>query len=63
LLLTKDLLSTGSTAWAQGGIAAALGPKDSPIQHLADTLEAGAGLCDQKAVKALVEEGPLAIKI
>lgn len=62
LLLTKDLLSTGSTAWAQGGIAAALGPKDSPIQHLADTLEAGAGLCDQKAVKALVEEGPLAIK-
>lgn len=62
LLLTKDLLSTGSTAWAQGGIAAALGPKDSPIQHLADTLEAGAGLCDQNAVKALVEEGPLAIK-
>jgi L-aspartate oxidase len=62
LLLTKDLLSTGSTAWAQGGIAAALGPKDSPIQHLADTLEAGAGLCDQNAVKALVEEGPLSIK-
>lgn len=62
LLLTKDLLSTGSTAWAQGGIAAALGPKDSPIQHLADTLEAGAGLCDQNAVKALVEEGSLAIK-
>lgn len=62
LLLTKDLLSTGSTAWAQGGIAAALGPKDSPVQHLADTLEAGAGLCDQNAVRALVEEGPQAVK-
>ncbi len=62
LLLTKDLLSTGATAWAQGGIAAALGPKDSPIQHLRDTLEAGAGLCDENAVKILVEEGPQAIR-
>ena len=62
LLLTKDLLSTGSTAWAQGGIAAALGPKDSPNQHLIDTLEAGAGLCNKNAVQTLVQEGPAAIE-
>ena len=62
LLLTKDVLSTGSTSWAQGGIAAALGPEDSPEQHFQDTLEAGAGLCDQSAVKTLVQEGPTAVK-
>jgi L-aspartate oxidase len=62
LLLTKDVLSTGSTAWAQGGIAAALGPEDSPAQHLQDTLEAGAGLCDEDSVKLLVQEGPAAVK-
>lgn len=62
LLLTKDVLSTGSTAWAQGGIAAALGPEDSPEQHFQDTLEAGAGLCDQNSVKTLVQEGPSAVK-
>jgi len=62
LLLTKDVLSTGSTAWAQGGIAAALGPGDSPSQHLNDTLEAGAGLCDINSVNVLVEEGPAAVK-
>ncbi len=62
LLLTKELLSTGSTAWAQGGIAAALGPKDSPKQHLFDTLEAGAGLCNKNSVETLVEEGPAAIE-
>ena len=62
LLLTKDVLSTGSTSWAQGGIAAALGPGDSPDQHFRDTLEAGAGLCDQESVKILVQEGPAAVK-
>ena len=62
LLLTKDVLSTGSTAWAQGGIAAALGPEDSPEQHFQDTLEAGAGLCDENYVKTLVQEGPSAVK-
>lgn len=62
LLLTKDVLSTGSTAWAQGGIAAALGPEDSPEQHFQDTLEAGAGLCDENSVKTLVQEGPVAVK-
>ena len=62
LLLTKDVLSTGSTSWAQGGIAAALGPGDSPDQHFQDTLEAGAGLCDQESVKVLVQEGPEAVR-
>ena len=62
LLLTKDVLSTGSTAWAQGGIAAALGPEDSPEQHFQDTLEAGAGLCDENSVKTLVQEGPAVVK-
>jgi L-aspartate oxidase len=62
LLLTKDVLSTGSTSWAQGGIAAALGPGDSPDQHFQDTLEAGAGLCDQESVRILVQEGPDAVK-
>ena len=56
------MLSTSSTSWAQGGIAAALGPGDSPDQHFQDTLEAGAGLCDQDSVKILVQEGPAAVR-
>lgn len=62
LLVTKSLLDEGSTRWAQGGIAAALGPGDSPEQHLADTLTAGAGLCDIDAVRALVTDGPDAVR-
>lgn len=62
LVVTKDELSAGSTRWAQGGIAAALGPKDTPEQHLSDTLVAGAGLCDEEAVSALVTEGPEAVR-
>jgi L-aspartate oxidase len=58
LLVTKTVLSAGSTEWAQGGIAAALHPEDSPDEHLRDTLVAGAGLCDAEAVRALVTEGP-----
>jgi L-aspartate oxidase len=58
LLVTKAHLDAGSTRWAQGGIAAALGADDSPEAHLADTLAAGAGLCDPEAVRVLVEEGP-----
>jgi L-aspartate oxidase len=58
LLVTKGRLSSGSTVWAQGGIAAALDPADSPAAHLADTLEAGGGLCDPEAVRVLVTEGP-----
>jgi L-aspartate oxidase len=62
LLVTKARVDEGSTKWAQGGIAAALGPGDSPAQHERDTLIAGAGLCDVAAVKVLVSEGPEAVR-
>jgi L-aspartate oxidase len=62
LLVTKTYLDAGSTRWAQGGIAAALGPGDSPAEHLADTLTAGVGLCDERAVRVLVEEGPARVR-
>lgn len=62
LLVTKTELDAGSTRWAQGGIAAALGPGDSPEQHLHDTLVAGAGLCDETAVRVLVTEGPALVR-
>jgi L-aspartate oxidase len=62
LLVTKTVLDSGSTRWAQGGIAAALDPDDSPAEHLADTLVAGAGLCDETAVRALVTEGPQRVR-
>jgi L-aspartate oxidase len=57
-LVTKSVLASGSTIWAQGGIAAALDPRDTPGAHLRDTLVAGAGLCDPAAVDVLVTEGP-----
>jgi L-aspartate oxidase len=57
-VVTKVTIGDGSTRWAQGGIAAALDPADSPADHLADTLAAGVGLCDEGAVRVLVEEGP-----
>ncbi|MCO5968135.1 L-aspartate oxidase [Actinoallomurus soli] len=62
LLVTKALLDDGSTRWAQGGIAAALHPDDSPEEHLRDTLTAGVGLCDDEAVRVLVTEGPDAVR-
>ncbi len=62
LLVTKTVLSEGSTQWAQGGIAAALDPADSPHEHLRDTLVAGAGVCDGDAVRALVFEGPARVR-
>ena len=58
LLVTKALLDEGSTRWAQGGIAAALAPDDTPAEHLHDTLVAGVGLCNTEAVRVLVSEGP-----
>lgn len=61
-VVTKAHLDDGSTRWAQGGIAAALGEGDTPAQHLDDTLVAGAGLCDEPAVRALVTEGPAAVR-
>ncbi|MEV7510550.1 L-aspartate oxidase [Streptomyces sp. NPDC090085] len=62
VVVTKARLDDGSTRWAQGGIAAALGEGDSPEQHLDDTLVAGAGLCDEEAVRLLVTEGPDAVR-
>ncbi|GAA1135200.1 L-aspartate oxidase [Kribbella jejuensis] len=61
LVVTKDVVASGSTQWAQGGIAAALDPEDSPEEHLQDTLVAGAGLSDPEAVRVLVTEGPAAV--
>ena len=61
-VVTKAKLDDGSTRWAQGGIAAALGDGDTPQQHLDDTLVAGAGLCDENAVRTLVTEGPDAVR-
>ncbi len=62
LVVTKDVLAAGSTQWAQGGIAAALGPGDTPHEHEVDTLVAGAGACDRAAVEVLVTEGPEAVR-
>jgi L-aspartate oxidase len=57
-LITKDPLPRSASDWAQGGIAAAIAPDDSPDLHLQDTLKAGAGLCDPEAVELLVREAP-----
>jgi L-aspartate oxidase len=62
LLVTKALVDDGSTRWAQGGIAAALGQDDSPEAHLRDTLAVGGGLCDEAAARLLVNEGPAAVR-
>jgi L-aspartate oxidase len=62
MVVTKDVLAAGSTRWAQGGIAAALAPDDTPEEHLRDTLVAGVGLCDRDAVQVLVDEGPQAVR-
>ncbi|WP_327107714.1 L-aspartate oxidase [Nonomuraea glycinis] len=62
LVVTKDVLAAGSTRWAQGGIAAVLDPADTPDEHLNDTLLAGVGLCDTRAVRTLVTEGPGALR-
>ena len=62
LVVTKDVLAAGSTAWAQGGLAAVLDPSDSVDDHVRDTLAAGAGLCDEAAVRTLVTEAPAAIR-
>ncbi|NJP10516.1 MAG: L-aspartate oxidase [Leptolyngbyaceae cyanobacterium RU_5_1] len=61
-LVTKEPLSLSASDWAQGGIAAAMDPQDSPELHIKDTLQAGAGLCDYGAVKFLVEQAPACIQ-
>ena len=62
LILTKADPTDSATARAQGGVAAAVGPDDSPERHLQDTMDAGAGLCQQGAVNTCVQEGPDSIR-
>lgn len=61
-LVCKGPLSEGNTRYAQGGMAVALSAEDSPESHLADTLSAGAGLCEEDAVRVLTTEAPARFK-
>lgn len=61
-LITKDTLSVSASDWAQGGIAAAIATDDSAQLHVADTLVAGAGLCDRAAVAHLAEQAAACIQ-
>ncbi|GLV56557.1 L-aspartate oxidase [Dictyobacter sp. S3.2.2.5] len=61
-LFTKGQLGESNTRYAQGGLAVALGEDDDPELHLQDTLAAGAGLCDEDAVRTLVEQAPGAVR-
>lgn len=58
VLVTKQNLMDSNTRYAQGGIAAAIAGDDDPALHFQDTLEAGAGLCDEEPVRVLTSEGP-----
>jgi len=60
-LFTKGQLGESNTRYAQGGLTAALGADDSPDLHFQDTIAAGAGLCDENAVRVLVEQAPAAV--
>ena len=62
LLIAKQGLRESNTAYAQGGIAAALGREDGPESHLADTLAVGCGLCDGQVVQRMVARGPSSIQ-
>jgi L-aspartate oxidase len=61
-VITKGAVDDGATRWAQGGIAAAVAADDSPAVHFEDTVAAGRGLCDEQAVRILVEEGPARVR-
>jgi len=61
-IISKRALLDGASNWAQGGIAAVLDSGDSHDQHIADTLVAGAGLCDEAATRTIVEHGREAIE-
>lgn len=61
-LVSKGKLGWGSTAWAQGGVAGVLDKVDSVEDHVADTLKAGAGLCEPKAVRHTIEHSAAAIQ-
>lgn len=61
-LITKETVTLSASDWAQGGIAAAVAPEDSPRLHIEDTMQAGAGLCDALAVEFLAQEAPSCIQ-
>src|SRR5690349_8680961 len=61
-VVSKGSLAGGSTLWAQGGISAVLDENDSIEAHVRDTLAAGAGLCDEQAVRFTVGRGPACIR-
>ncbi|HEU4461601.1 MAG TPA: FAD-dependent oxidoreductase [Solirubrobacterales bacterium] len=61
-LVSRTPLSQSASYWAQGGLAAALEPDDSPDRHAADTIAAGRGLCRTAAVRVLVEEAPAMVR-
>ncbi|MEH1769995.1 MAG: L-aspartate oxidase [Nostoc sp.] len=61
-LITKETVALSASDWAQGGIAAAVDPEDSPKLHIEDTIQAGAGLCDRAAVEFLAQHAPSCIQ-
>ncbi|MCK5918434.1 MAG: FAD-binding protein, partial [Cocleimonas sp.] len=61
-ILSKEALTEGSTVYAQGGISAVADKNDSIESHIADTLDAGAGLCSEEIVRKVVTQGPKALK-
>ncbi|MEH2442557.1 L-aspartate oxidase [Nostoc sp.] len=61
-LITKETVALSASDWAQGGIAAAVSPEDSPKLHIEDTILAGAGLCDRNAVEFLAQLAPNCIQ-
>lgn len=60
-VLCKSDMTSGSSHWAQGGVAAVTAPEDSFAEHIEDTLVAGAGLCDENIARYTVENAPIAI--
>jgi len=61
-MVSRTPLSESASFWAQGGLAAALEPDDSPSAHAADTIAAGRGLCRPSAVRVLADEAPAAVR-
>src|SRR5438874_10316739 len=61
VLISRKPLAESASYWAQGGLAAALAPDDSPARHADDTLNAGRGLCRADAVQTLTREAPGAV--
>ena len=61
-IVTKQTLNDSASGWAQGGIAASLSEEDTPEKHVQDTVVAGAGLCDERAVRFVAGHAPEAIR-